>query len=63
MFFEKWKNLKYSLILSWKKETPALVFSYEFCKVFKNIFFYRTRPGVHLKPIILYKTPLLQKLH
>ena len=27
-----------------KKETPAQVFSYEFCEIFKNTFFYRTPP-------------------
>ena len=29
-----------------KKETPTQVFSYEYCKLFKNSFFYRTPPGV-----------------
>ena len=27
------------------KETLAQVFSYEFCEIFKNTFFYRTLPG------------------
>ena len=27
-----------------KKETPAQVFSCEFCEIFKNTFFYRTPP-------------------
>ena len=31
-----------------KKETPALVFSCKFCKIFKNTFFYRTPPVILL---------------
>ena len=27
-----------------KKETLAQVFSYEFCEIFKNTFYYRTTP-------------------
>ena len=32
-----------------KKETLAQVFSYEFCGIFKNIFFYRTPPVAPFK--------------
>ena len=30
-----------------KKETPTQVSFCEFCKIFKNTFFYRTPPGNH----------------
>ena len=41
-----------------KKETLAQVFSFEFCKIFKNTFFYRTPPvaaSVAIFIIVLYQ--------
>ena len=40
-----------------KKETPAQVFSFEFCEIYKNIFYYRTSlvtaPGVAINFAVL----------
>ena len=44
LFFNKVAGLWLAAI---KKETLAQVFSCEFCKIFKNAFFYRTHPVGH----------------
>ena len=38
-FVIKWKAFRSATLL---KETPRQVFSYEYCEIFKNRFFYRT---------------------
>ena len=44
LFFNKVAGLRPKACNFIKKEAPALVFSCEFCEIFKNTFLYRTPP-------------------
>ena len=44
VFLEIWQNSQESTSARVKKETLAQMFSYEFCKIFKNTFSHRTPP-------------------
>ena len=54
------KHLCQSLFFNIKKETPAQVFSSEFCEISKNAFFYRTPPDncFWLETVIMRKKVL-----
>ena len=39
---QDWQEITYARVNFVKKETPAEVFSCEFCEIFKNTYFYRT---------------------
>ena len=59
LFFKKFQSFRPATL----KETPAKVFSCEYCKIFKNSFFHRTLPVAasalyHYFSKLLLKRPL-----